>query len=211
MKFKLWEEEDLEGMWEISIKIDGVRCHNTKEGKISRKGKNLYNIPDFDGEIAEIFCGNFKTTIENTRTFTKEKTISKEEIFTLYPIIDKRLLIGIYNNPTKKQIKDLFKQYHKLGHEGLILRQEDKRLKVKNKETFDVVITGIFEGRGRNKGRLGGFITDKGNVGTGLSDEDRVNYYTNDLIGTTIEVECMELTPDGKFRHPRFVRLREDK
>ena len=211
MKFKLWNKEDLEGSWEISIKIDGVRCHNTPDGKFSRKGKELYNIPDFEGGIAEIFCGSFKETIENTRTFTKEKTILNSHVYNLHPFIDKRLLIGEFENPTKEIIQELFEKYHSLGYEGLILFNGKDRLKVKNKETFDVKIIGIFEGKGRNKGRLGGFITEMGNVGTGLTDEDRIKYYTKDIIGETIEVGCMELTPDGKFRHPRFIRMREDK
>jgi DNA ligase-1 len=211
MKFKLWEKEDLKGSWEISIKIDGVRCHKIDGQYISRKNKPLYNIPDLDFEVAEIFCGSFKTTIENVRTFTKEKTILSEHVYTLSPEIDDRLLIGEYINPSKEFITSLFNKYHNLGHEGLILRQGDKRLKVKNEETYDVKILNIFEGKGRLAGKLGGFITEMGNVGTGLNDEERVLYFNKDIIGETLEVECMQLTPDGKFRHPRFVRIRYDK
>jgi len=211
MKFNLWNKEDLKGNWEISIKIDGVRCHNTPEGKLSRKGKPLYNIPDFSGEVAEIYCGSFKETIIKTRTFTKEFTINKEDIYELHPNLDSRLFITTVTNPTKEFILELFDKYRSEGHEGLILKQNDKRLKVKNEETYDVTVTGIFEGKGRNKGRLGGFTTELGNVGTGLTDEERVEYYSPTLIGQTIEVSCMEMTPDNKFRHPRFIRLREDK
>lgn len=211
MKFKLWEETDLKGVWEISIKIDGVRCHKIDGQYISRKSKPLYNIPEVDFEVAEIFCGSFKTTIENVRTFSKEKTILPEHIYTLSPEIDDRLLIGEYVNPSKEFIILLFNKYHALGYEGLILKQGKTRLKVKNKETFDVQILNIFEGKGRLIGKLGGFITEMGNVGTGLNDEERSLYFTKDIIGETLEVECMQLTPDGKFRHPRFVRIRYDK
>ena len=75
----------------------------------------------------------------------------------------------------------------------------------------DVEILDIVEGTGRNKNRLGAFITNMGKVGSGLTDLDRDKYYDKKYIGETIEVDCMELTPSGKFRHPRFVRLREDK
>ncbi len=212
MKFKPWNKKDLKGEWEISIKIDGVRCHNIDGVYKSRADKPLHNVPSTkEFEIAEIFCGDFKTTIENTRTFLTEKTILDEHIYPLHPQIDIRLCVGTFDNPTKELIQELFKKYHSLGYEGLILKQNEKRLKVKNSETFDVEVLGIFEGEGRLKGMLGGFITSMGNVGSGLNDVERFAYFTQNMIGEIIEVECMELTPDGKFRHPRFVRRREDK
>ena len=211
MKFELYNNTDLEGIWDITIKIDGVRCHNTPQGKLSRKNKPLYNIPDFNGEIAEIYCGDFKTSIEKTRTFTKDVTISDEEVYILYPQIDDRLYLTTIENPTKEQILELFNLARDKGFEGLVLRQVDKFIKVKSKETYDVEILDIVEGTGRNKNRLGAFITTMGKVGSGLTDLDRDKYYNKKYIGETIEVDCMELTPSGKFRHPRFVRLREDK
>lgn len=211
MKFELWNKEDLKGVWTISIKIDGVRCHNINGQHFSRKNKPLYNIPKFNGEIAEIFCGSFKKTIEATRTFTKEMEILPEHIYELHPNLDKRLILGDFNNPTKEFITETFEKYHSLGYEGLILQQGNKRLKVKNEETHDVKITGILEGKGRNKGRLGKFVTEMGKVGTGLTDLERIEYWNPNIIGETIEVKCMEITPYGKFRQPRFIRMRYDK
>lgn len=211
MKFKNWNKEDLQGEWEFSIKIDGVRCHNINGQHLSRKNKPLHNIPKIDFEIAEIFCGSFKKTIENTRTFTKEKTILEEHIYPLHPIIDNRLIIGTFNNPTKEFILNTFNKYRSLGHEGLILKQSDIRLKVISEISYDVKITGILEGKGKYIGKLGKFVTEMGKVGTGLTDEEREKYWTPDIIGETIEVVCKELTPDGKFRQPRFKRIRWDK
>lgn len=211
MKFKVWNKTDLKGQWEIYLKIDGVRCHKTSEGFFSRNGKSLYNIPDLDFEVAEIFCGSFKNTIENTRTFTKEMFIKDKEVFELLPNIDERLKIDSVLNPTKEYITSTFKKYHELGHEGLILFNGIKRLKVKNEETFDIKILDIFEGKGKNINKLGGFITEMGNVGTGFNDIERVEYYNKNLIGKIVEVKYMELTSDNKFRHPVFVRIREDK
>jgi ATP-dependent DNA ligase len=96
------------------------------------------------------------------------------------------------------------------GYEGLVLRQGDRWLKVKPKETYDVLVTGIVEGTGKYAGKLGALITDMGKVGTGFTDKDREDLFTLP-INTIIEVECMELTPKGKFRHPRFIRVRYDK
>lgn len=214
MKFKIWDGKDLKGLWEFYIKIDGVRCHKKPEGYFSRADKPLYNIPEgLDFEVAEIYCGDFKTTIENTRTFTKEMTILENEVYQLLPNIDKRLCLETYDNPPAEFIYNMFKEIHLLGYEGLILynKKTDIRLKVKSEETHDVKVIGIFEGKGRNKNKLGGFITEQGKVGTGLTDKDREQYFTKEMIGKIIEVKCMEITPKGKFRQPRFVRLREDK
>jgi ATP-dependent DNA ligase len=64
-------------------------------------------------------------------------------------------------------------------------------------------------------GRLGYLVTPYGDVGTGFSDQDRAALWgealAGTLIGQVVEVSCMEFTPDGKFRHPRFLRVRHDK
>jgi ATP-dependent DNA ligase len=213
MKATNWKHNDLKGDWIISRKIDGVRCHKTNEGYISRNGKPLFNIPDFNGEIVEIYCGSFKESITKTRTSTKDLVISNDEVYHLYPIVDDRLLIGNYSNPTKELINELLQIELNNGYEGLILRQDDKFLKVKSVYSEDILIKGYIEGKGKYEGSLGAIITDKGNVGTGLTDADRQLIWTNreSLLNTYIEVEFMENTPQNKFRHPRFVRLRPDK
>ena len=51
----------------------------------------------------------------------------------------------------------------------------------------------------------------EGDIGTGFTDQEREQFTEEFIINKTIEVSCMMLTPDGKFRHPRYERLREDK
>jgi ATP-dependent DNA ligase len=66
---------------------------------------------------------------------------------------------------------------------------------------------------------MGALQTAMGKVGTGFTDEDREHFWDLDWNrnpdGTfkpvMIEVSCMQLTPDGKFRHPAFERIRYDK
>lgn len=210
-KIKEWTGEALEGFWQVSRKIDGVRALKRDNQWFSRKGKPLYNIPLLMGyEDIEVYCGSWEETIEKVRSSKAIKEVQPWEMYSLVPL-DERLNLGELKNPTKKIIDALMKSVIDEGYEGLILRQGDKWIKVKTEETIDLEITGIIQGEGKHKGRLGAFITSLGNVGTGFTDIQRTEFFTEKLIGETIEIEYQNKTPDGKLRHPRFMRLRYDK
>ncbi len=55
-------------------------------------------------------------------------------------------------------------------------------------------------------------ITSKGCV-PGLTEAQKIAIakHPKKYMGRIIEVEAMELTKNGKFREPRFVRFRDDK
>ena len=217
IKAKAWKENDLEGKWEFERKIDGVRMLRDDAGRpVSRNLKPLFNLDGVDSAItdAEIFTGAWETTVTAVKKQTGEPPVKEEWVYSLYPEVDKRLKLGVVTNPTAATINKMLETQVALGDEGLILRSvEDpsKWLKVKTKYTADVRITGLQAGGGKYVGVLGAFMTNYGNVGTGLTDAQRAEYNNPALIGSLIEVEYMELTNGGKFRHPRFVRFRTDK
>jgi len=117
------------------------------------------------------------------------------------------------------------------GFEGIMIKDvgapyECKRssfwMKWKPVITVDLNIIGFEEGTGRNAGRLGAIICegeDNGrvinvNVGSGLSDADRDEYWSarDKLLGNVVEVAADAVTQnqDGTYslRFPRFVRFR---
>ena len=117
------------------------------------------------------------------------------------------------------------------GFEGIMIKDlnapyECKRssfwMKWKPVMTVDLNIVGFEEGTGRNQGRLGAIICEgvdndrniRVNVGSGLSDADRDEYWSarNDLLGRVVEVAADAVTQnqDGTYslRFPRFVRFR---
>ena len=117
------------------------------------------------------------------------------------------------------------------GYEGIMIKDLDapyecKRssfwMKWKPTITVDLNIVGVEEGTGRNLGRLGALIcegVDNGrsirvNVGSGLSDSDRDEYWRgrDHLLDRVVEVEADAVTQnqDGSYslRFPRFVRFR---
>ena len=117
------------------------------------------------------------------------------------------------------------------GYEGIMIKDvgapyECKRssfwMKWKPTITVDLNIVGFEEGTGRNKGRLGAIIcegeddgrTIRVNVGSGLSDSDRDEYWSarDSLLGRVVEVQADAVTQnqDGSYslRFPRFLRFR---
>jgi len=117
------------------------------------------------------------------------------------------------------------------GYEGIMIKDVDAPyecrrssfwMKWKPTITVDLNIVGFEEGTGRNAGRLGAIICegdDNGrfihvNVGSGLSDSDRDEYWSarDSLLGRVVEVQADAVTQnqDGSYslRFPRFLRFR---
>jgi len=194
----------------VTRKLDGVRVHYTDGVPKSRAGKELYNLPEMPDGVYEVFIKDFDTTVSMVRTHVG-KPIDTRALYTLSPLVDPRLFICMIRMPDDDDIlQEAFKREITLGGEGLVLHPvgPGKMIKMKSIYTFDVLVTDTIPGKGRNENRVGSLVTDKGNVGTGLKDIDRER---TDWVGKIIEVECMSITKDGKFRHPRYVRTREDK
>jgi hypothetical protein len=211
---KEWKpDKEIEGPFTVTRKIDGVQAQLYKGVWLSRADKPLYNLPvDLNDGIYEVYLGDWNSTVSAVRTINGDP-IPKEALYQIYPYTDDRLYIFQGEKEESlpiDQVEELFKEEVGKGNEGLVIWTEKYPIKVKEKYTYDVEITGWVEGKGRNTGRLGAFQTAMGNIGTGFTDKDREKYKRN-MIGMTIEVECMELTKAGKFRHPRFVRVRPDR
>lgn len=216
-----WTRKDLAGEWQITLKIDGVRAiWHELLGWQSRANKPLYNIPPWQPGQArdcELYVHSFRDTIIASRTrlpHSNTPSIRQQHLYGL-DRLDPRLHFGTVLDPAANDIRLRLSRARTLGFEGLVLRQDDRWIKVKPFETHDVPITGFVEGRGKHAGRLGTVTTPLGKVGSGFSDEERVQLWADAqasiLIGQVIEVSCMEFTTTGKCRHPKFIRMRPDK
>jgi len=212
LKFKTYRfDRDLTKAF-MAYKIDGVQAIRQNGQWVSRAGKDLHNLPHMPDGIYEVYLGDWESSVSAVRTH-KGKEISKEALYQLYPILDMRLFggypDGIILRP--KEVKGLLDSAVRKGYEGLVIRSSEGLFKVKPVETHDVEVLEMIEGKGKNLGKAGALVTPMGKVGTGLTDAQRDQYFKNPPIGKIIEVEAMSLTPNGKFRHPRFVRERVDK
>lgn len=218
VKPKLYKGGDLDGTWAVTIKLDGVRMLRNDDGvPTSRDGNPLNGLDGVPAHIvdAEIFCGSWEASITAVKTIGAPDVIPAH-VFSLFPALDARLFICQIDNPKAEEIDKLMNQVVADGHEGLVLRElggKMRTLKVKPFETYDVVVEAIEEGKGKFAGAMGKLTTPMGKVGTGFSEETRklMWHHPESIVGKTIEVKCMSLTKNNKFRHARFVRIREDK
>jgi len=133
----------------------------------------------------------------------------------------------------QKQFADYNKICIDRGFEGIMVKPivgvyECKRsslwLKVKPFIEVSLTVKAVEEGTGRNVGKLGALIVEgtdggkfiKTNVGSGLSDKDRQEFWTdkNKLIGQVVEVRADAITQNQdsqdeySLRFPRFLRFR---
>jgi DNA ligase-1 len=130
-----------------------------------------------------------------------------------------------------------FKQYNKdaieAGFEGIMIKDVDaiyecKRsvswLKQKPFIEVSLAVVAVEEGTGKNEGRMGALICegeDDGktiavNVGSGFTDDQRIEFWTNkeSMVGQIVEVraDAATISQDSEstwsLRFPRFLRFR---
>lgn len=205
-KIKNYTGQDLTEC-KVFVKVDGIQAISTEEGPVSRSGKPLRNLPEFQG-IVEVFTGSWGDTSSRVRSFDSER-ITEDHLYSLYPETDRRLYVGEWETLREDQVKRILEAALSNCYEGLVIQSNQGWYKVKPVHSIDLEVTGWVNGSGMNSDRIGALITERGRVSAGLTHEMRE--MKDSLIGKVIEIEYMEETVHGKLRHPRLLRIRWDK
>ena len=176
-----------------------------------------------DGIVYYIF--DFMTMDEwnnPTRTYDQRRN-DLESLFQDLPGI---ALSPRYPISSDAEAYQHYNRFRDLGYEGGMVKKSTGLyrksrhkdwMKIKAVNDVDLKVEDLIQGEGKYYGMLGAAVVRyKGkrvNVGSGWSDEERDLYwkYPNLLKGKVIEIQYHEVTPDGSLRHPRFIRIREDK
>ena len=158
------------------------------------------------------------------------------EVFELTDCV--RVMVGIDVDLDTAEGHDVMRRYATdavaLGFEGIMIKDleapyECRRstfwMKLKPVYDYDLKVVAVEEGTGRNVGKLGALVCEgtdddrliRCNVGTGLTDAQRDDYWTNRsiIIGQTAVVlaDAVTQNQDGSYslRFPRFKTFRDDK
>jgi DNA ligase-1 len=139
--------------------------------------------------------------------------------------------VDLNTDAGKQRFVDINRSAIAGGYEGIMIKDpkapyECKRtaswLKLKPFIEVSLIVTAVEEGTGKNVGRLGALVcegVDDGrrilvNVGSGFTDDQRIDYWTNreEVVGKVVEVRADAVTQnqDGSYslRFPRFLRFR---
>jgi len=166
---------------------------------------------------------------QKDRLLALESVISRVQMTNIVMVKGKQL--NLDNEEDHKFIAQYANDCVAEGYEGIMIKKLDapyecKRstfwMKWKPVITVDLEVIDIEEGTGRNAGRLGALVcegvddnrTIRVNVGSGLSDSDRDDFWTrkDSLVGYIVEVKADAVTQnqDGTYslRFPRFERFR---
>jgi len=184
------------------------------------------------------------------KNVTKLPLLKRLELLnqTIPPTLKYIKIIKTYDN--RKEFPKIYNKIVARKGEGVMLKKKtseyvhDSRqhwTKVKKEQTEDCVVVGITEGLGRRKWTFGalvlgqyhnGKLTYVGNVGSGLNDDDLMEFYrvimsmkpAENPFGVNIghikkfvhptivvEVKAMERNKSYTLRLPRFMRVRTDK
>lgn len=155
------------------------------------------------------------------------------DIMRTYADAERAPIRTSYMAPSKEQCAELIEAERAYGHvfatDGFMRKDPEglwnagsgscgTNIKDKDVVDVDVEVLGVFEGKGKFTGMLGGLtIRYKGiqqKCGGGkLTDKMRKFYwdFPNHIIGKIVQVHGLSESEDGLLREPRFIRLREDK
>ena len=145
------------------------------------------------------------------------------------------ILPVLYNGSDKDMIMEYLNKARENHKEGIMINLDNgmyefKRttnlLKVKVMQDADLKIVDVYEGTGKNKGKLGGIIIEfiyKDNTyrcecGSGFSDDERIDYWNNSekILNKIATIQYFEISKNDNggygLRFPVWThRIREDK
>lgn len=200
-----------------------------KKGKTPDKAKLQFHCFDIV-DVNEFKRGKSSGGYTPRRKFLD--ALFEEHKLDLFNLIKVEVL---YKGTDQAMISKIANDLTEQGYEGAMVNIGDsyyecKRhsgvLKVKSFKDADVWVKSVFEGTGRNKGRLGGVVVQylhngklqECECGSGFTDEQRKEFWNNSslIVGHVTEIQYFEVSTNDKggygLRFPTFKnRMRNDK
>lgn len=180
----------------------------------------------------------YKDFVEQNCTREYHSRRNKLDTFAIYMNNENshiNILPVLYNGSDKDMIMEYLNKARENHKEGIMINLDNgmyefKRttnlLKVKVMQDADLKIVDVYEGTGKNKGKLGGIIIEfiyKDNIyrcecGSGFSDDERIDYWNNPekILNKIATIQYFEISKNDNgsygLRFPVWThRIREDK
>lgn len=193
-------------------------------GTVSDEERNSFRMVLWDIIPLNVFREEVKSEIYENR-FDRLEKLCKAVKPTNLSLIESRIAVSW------KEAQDFYVDVLTNGGEGLIIKSfdgvwENKRsnsaCKMKEVIEDEFEIIGIEEGSGKYKGMLGAFIIASkdhsiiARCGSGFTDSDRVEYFTENVVGKICTIKYNALIEDKKTKQkslflPIFSIIREDR
>lgn len=234
--FKVFSEE-IENIRKILQKVSGIK-NAILDGEAISTDKNfqkmmsqVHRLIDVNPDIFQFYIFDFVST---SLPFNVRRTILED---TFEQHVSKRVFyLPHYSHlrfctkhgttmDSEQNIRDFVQRFcEETGDEGFVLKDRNslyelKRsnawCKIKTNFTYDVEVVGFEYGKKGSKyekvvGKLLCIFNGKSfKCGTGLSDQERVDFLTN--TPRMIEIDCKRFTNSGIPWHCSFIRVRDDK
>ena len=210
-------------LYKVTTKIARKKGYSRDKAKLQFHCFDLINIVDFKQGKGKLQYHERRGLLESLFHKYADKLTNLVNVEVLYQGKD------------QSQVPLIAKDLEDKGYEGAMINIADayyecKRhvgvLKVKSFKDADVFVKDVYEGTGRNKGRLGGIVIQylhngelhECECGSGFTDGHRIKFWENPelIVGHVTEVQYFEVTQNDKggygLRFPTFKnRFRDDK
>lgn len=139
-------------------------------------------------------------------------------------------IVDLDTTEGKERMAEINKQAIAGGYEGIMMKDVDAKyvckrnaawLKLKPFIEVSLTVTAVEEGTGKHAGKMGALVCEgvddgvaiKVNVGSGFSDKQREDYFTDEVLGHIVELKADAITKSrdsdvSSLRFPRFGRFR---
>lgn len=226
-----WLDGELHGAsWNETASYARLKSPGSAEREIIRERLKMHVFDIFhDRDLEQRLMPRARlprTVVKQTHKFRREELVI---VFGAGAVLhnDSLRLVDERLAYTYAEALALFDECLANGYEGAmfkrldapyVLDRDDAWLAVKPAKTIDGTVLRVVEGGGKHAGRMGALHckTAEGqefSVGTGFSDADREDVWANraELVGRWVEVKVQANTKTSDFRHPSFVRWRDDR
>lgn len=168
-------------------------------------------------ELAGMFERHKEGTFSNLHQAENWVCMNKGEVIELFKSFRAKDAEGVM---VKRLDRPYLLHEKKKGYTRIIDRT-DSIIKLKEFYTADLQIIGCIEGKPGTKhvGKCGALVVSDGKVtsevGAGMNDDERLDFWVRhlegNLVGTIVEVQYFEVTPDNSLLLPIFMRERIDR